>query len=179
MFCSWCSIFYSKDLGKQTISDKILKDRAFEIARNCNYDGYQRALVSMVYKFFDKKTGLGVSLNEQLTEKLYKPVKKFKRREVFVRFKDNIWAAGLSEMESLSLKNKNVKYLLCVINVFTRYAWVKHLEDKIGKAVFIVFTEIVNESNRKPSKLWVDQGREIYNKLIQEWLDKNNILMCS
>ena len=120
--------------------------------------------------------GLGINLNEQLAEKLYKPViKKFKRREVFVRFKDNIWAAGLSEMESLSLKNKNVKYLLCVINVFIRYAWVKHLEDKIGKAVFIVFTEIVHESNRKASKLLVDQGREIYNKLIQEWLDNNNI----
>ena len=46
----------SKDLAKRTISDKILKDRAYEIARNCGYDGYQRALASMVNKFFDKKT---------------------------------------------------------------------------------------------------------------------------
>ena len=44
-----------KDLAKWTISDKILKDGAYEIARNCGYDGYQRALASMVYKFFDKK----------------------------------------------------------------------------------------------------------------------------
>ena len=49
----------SKVLGKRTISDKILKDGAYEIARNCGYDRYQRALASMVYKFFDKKTGSG------------------------------------------------------------------------------------------------------------------------
>ena len=48
MFCSWCSIFYSKDLAKRTISDKMLKDRAYETARNRGYDQYQRALASMV-----------------------------------------------------------------------------------------------------------------------------------
>ena len=48
------------DLARRTISDKILNDRAYEIARNCNFDGYERALESMIYKFFDKKTGWGV-----------------------------------------------------------------------------------------------------------------------
>ena len=52
----------SKGLAKRTISDKILKDRAYEIARNRNYDEYQRALASMVYMFLDKKTGSGISL---------------------------------------------------------------------------------------------------------------------
>ena len=56
----------SKDLAKRTILDKILKDRAYEIARNRKYDGYQRALASMVYKFSDKKTGSGISVNEQI-----------------------------------------------------------------------------------------------------------------
>ena len=93
----------------------------------------------MVYKFFDKKTRsgviatskVGVSVNEQIAEELHKPViKKFKRRKVYARFKDNIWAVDLAEMESLSSKNKNVKYLLCVIDVFTKYAWVKPLKDK-------------------------------------------------
>ena len=75
----------------------------------------------MVYKFFDKKTGSGISTNKQIAEKLYKPViKKFKRRKVYARFKDNIWAAHLAEMGSFSSKNKNGKYLLCVIDVFTR-----------------------------------------------------------
>ena len=134
----------------------------------------------MVYKSFDKKTGSGANVIEQVAEELHKPVpKKFKRRKVYARFKDNIWAADLAEMESLSSKNKNVKYLLCVIDVFTKYAWVKPLKVKKGKTVLNAFMEIVNESNRKPNKLWVDQGREFYNKLMQEWLDNNDILMYS
>ena len=121
----------SKDLPKITISGKSLRDRAYEFARNLNYDGYQRALASMVYKCFDKKTGSRISVNEKLAEELHKPViKKFKRRKVYARFKDNIWAADLAEMESLSTKNENVKYSLCVIDVFTIYAWVKPLIDK-------------------------------------------------
>ena len=71
---------------------------------------YQRALASMVYKFFDKKTRSGVNINEQLAEELHKPVtKSFKRKKVYARFKDNIWAADLADTESLSSKNKNVK----------------------------------------------------------------------
>ena len=82
-------------------------------------------------------------------------------------------------MESLSSKNKNVKYLLCVIDVFTKYAWVKPLKDKKGETVLNDFIEVINESNRKPNKLWVNQGREFYNKLVQELLDNNNIFMYS
>ena len=134
----------------------------------------------MVYKFFDKKTESGMSVIEQLAKELHKPViKKFKRRKVYATFKDNIWSADLAEMESLSSKNKNVKYLLCVIDVFTKYVSVKHLKDKKGKTVFNACIEIVSESNRIPNKLWVDQGREFYIKLMQEWLDNNDILMYS
>ena len=62
-------------------------------------------------------------------------------------------------MEPLPSKNKNVKCLLCVIDVFTKYAWVKPLKDKKGKTVLNAFIEIVNESNWKPNKLCVDQRR--------------------
>ena len=83
----------------------------------------KKALVSIVYKFFDKKRGSDVSVNEQLAEELDKPViKKFKRRNVYARCKENIWAADLPEMGSLFSRNNNVKYLLCVIDVFTKYA---------------------------------------------------------
>ena len=62
----------------------------------------------MVYKCFEKKTGSGISVNEQLAEELHKPViKKLNRRKVYVRFKDNIWVADLTEMKSLSSENKN------------------------------------------------------------------------
>ena len=122
----------------------------------------------MVYKIFNKKSGSGISVNEQLAEELHKPViEKFKRRKVCARFKGNIWAADLAEMGSMSSKNKNVKYLLCVIDFFTKYACAKPLKDKIGKRVLNAFIEIVNESNRKPNKLWVDQRIEFYNKLMQ------------
>ena len=67
------------------------------------------------------------------------------------------------------------KYLLCIIDVFTKYPWVKPLKDKKGKIALNPFIKMVNESNRKTNKLWVDYGREFYNKLIQNWLDNNDI----
>ena len=92
--------------------------------------------------FFDKKTGLrlietskaGVSVNEELAQELHKPlITKFKRKKLYARFKDNIWAADLAEMESLSSNNKNVEYLLCMIDLFNKYTWVKFLKDKQSK----------------------------------------------
>ena len=95
-----------------------MKDRVYEIARNCNYDG-SKSISNMVYKFFDKKTGSGISVNEELADELHKPViKKFKRRKVYKNFKDNIWVTDLIKMVSLPTKNKSAKYLLCVIDVF-------------------------------------------------------------
>ena len=75
----------SKDLIKRTKSDKVLKDKAFKIANTPNYNGYQRGLASMVYKFFDKKSkGSGIinEPNYQLANKLHKPIiRKFKKRK--------------------------------------------------------------------------------------------------
>ena len=80
-FAHDAAYFDRKYSAKRTISDKILKDRAYKIARNCKYNEYQRALASMIYKIFDKKTG----------SELHKPkIKKFKRRKFYARFKDNI-----------------------------------------------------------------------------------------
>ena len=113
----------------------------------------------MVYKFFDKKTQSGAiaSVNEQLAEELHKPViKNFERRKVYARFKDNIWAADLAGIELLSSKNKNIKYLSCVIDIFTKYARVKPLEDQKVKTIINAFMEIANESNCKLNTLWVD-----------------------
>ena len=93
----------SKDLPKITISDKILIDTVDKIARHRQYHGYQRSLTSMVYKFFLKTTWSGISVNEELAGELHKPlIKKFKRRRVYERFKDNIQAADLTEKWSFS-----------------------------------------------------------------------------
>ena len=84
----------SKDLSKRTQSDKVLRDKAFKIASYPKYDGYQRGLVSMVYKFFDRKSsGSGVTNepNYQLPNELHKPIiRKFKKKK-YSSFRDNIW----------------------------------------------------------------------------------------
>ena len=76
-----------------------MKDRAYEISINPKYDGCKRGLVSMVYKvFFDKKTGSGRNVNEVLAQELKKPaIKKFKKRKLFSRSKDNVWAGDLAK----------------------------------------------------------------------------------
>ena len=98
----------SKHLIKRPVADKILKNRAFNIAKDPKYDGYQRGLASMVYKFFDKKSAGGgakhvntklIPQNEQLADELQKPIiRKLKKRKVYSAFKDNIWAADLADM---------------------------------------------------------------------------------
>ena len=80
-------------------------------------------------------------------------------------------------MESLFLQNKSIKDVLCLVDVCTKYPWVKPLKEKKGKTVLNVFIEIVNQSNRKRNKLCVHSGREFYSKLMKEELDNNDILM--
>ena len=82
-------------------------------------------------------------------------------------------------MESLSSKNKNAKYLLCVIDVFTKYAWVKPLKDKKGKTVLNAFIEIVNESIVNQINYGLIKEDNFIIKLMQGWLDNNDILMYS
>ena len=104
----------------------------------------------------------------------HKPlIKKFKKRKVYARFKDNTWSAELVEMGSLSSENWGVKYILYVIDVFNKYTQVKPLKNKKAKTVLYAFIEILNESKCKPIKLLVDQEREFYNNLNhQKWLTK-------
>ena len=124
----------SKDLVRRTQSDKVLRDKAFKIASDPKYYGYQRGLASIVYKFFDKKSsGSGITNepNYQLADELHKPiVKKLKKRKVYSSFRDNICGVDLADMQSLSKYNKGIKYLLCAIDLFSNYAWVIPMEDK-------------------------------------------------
>ena len=107
------------------------KKMAYEIAINSKCNGYQRRLLSMVNNFMDKETESGVSVNKELAQEWYQPViKNLKRRRVYAKLKDNIWAANLAEIGSLFSENWGVKYLLCVIDVLNKYAWVKPLTDK-------------------------------------------------
>ena len=133
----------SKDLTKRTQSDKVLKDKAFKIASDPKYDGYQRGLASMVYKFFDKKSsgsGVDAEPNYQLANELHKQIiRKFKKRKVYSSFRDNIWGVDLADIRSLSKYNERIKYLLCVIDLFSKYAWVVALKDKRGISIINAF----------------------------------------
>ena len=85
----------------------------------------------------------------------------------------------LADMQSLSRKNKGIKYLLCVIDLFSKYAFVVPLKDKKGISIVNAFDKIIKQSNRKPNKIWVDQGSEFYNPDFKKWLSDNNIEMYS
>ena len=174
----------SKDLTKRTIADKILKNRAFDIAKDPKYDGYQRGLASMVYNIFDSKvSGSGARLtpeNEQLANELHKPIiRKFEKRKVYSTFKDNIWGVDLADMQLLSKYNKGIRFLLCVIDIFSKYDWVVPLKDKKGISIVKPFQSNLKQSNRKPNKIWVDKGSEFYNAYFKKWLRDNDIVMYS
>ena len=175
----------SKDLTKRTVADKILKNKAFDIAKDPKYDGYQRGLASMVYKFFDSKvSGSGAKLipeNEQLANELAnKPIiRKFEKRRVYSTFKDNIWGVELADMQLLSKYNKGIRFLLCVIDIFSKYAWNVPLKDKKGISIVKAFQVILKQSNRKPNKICVDKESEFYNAYFKKWLRDNDIVMYS
>ena len=177
----------NKDLINRTKADKVLKDKAYNIASNPKYDGYQRGLASMVYKFFDKKSTESGTANSTaepssliLADELHKPViKKINKRKVYSQFKDNMWGVDLADMQSLSKKNKGIKYLLCAIDLFSKYAFVVPLKDKKGASITNAFNKIIKQSNRKPNKIWVDQGGEFYNHVFKKWLSDNDIIMYS
>ena len=143
----------SKDLTKRTQSDKVLRDKAFKIASDPKYDGYQRGLASMVYKFFDKKpsgSGVDTEPNYQLPNELHRQIiRKFNRRKVYSSFRDNIRGV---DMQSLSKYNKGIKYLLCTIDLFSKYAWVIPLKDKRGINIVNAFQKIISKG-RKPNEI--------------------------
>ena len=143
----------------------------------------------MVYKFFDKKsTGSGFKKLKNMTkpsssilsDELHKPIiRKFNKIKVYSQFKDNIWGIDLADMQSLSRKNKGVKYLLCAIDLLSKYAFVIPLKDKKGIIIVNACNKIIKQSNRKPNKIWLDQGGEFYNNVFEKWLSDNNIVMYS
>ena len=82
---------------------------------------------------------------------------------MFSSFKDNIWGVDLTDMQLLSKFNKGFRFLLSVIGIYSKYAWVIPLKDKKGISIVTGFQKILKDPNRKPNKIWVDKGSEFYN----------------
>ena len=102
--------------------------------------------------------------NIQIANELHEPIiKKFNKRKVYSSFKDNIWGVDLADMQLLSKFNKGFRFLLCIIDIFSKYAWVIPLKDKKGISIVNAIQIILKESNCKPNKIWVDKGNEFYN----------------
>ena len=115
-----------------------------------------------------------------LADELHKPIiRKFNKRKVYSQFKDNIWGVDLADMQSLSRKNKGIKYLLCVMDLYSKYAFVIPLKDKKGISILNAFDKIIKQSNRKANKIWVDQGGEFYKNIFEKCLSDNDIIMYS
>ena len=132
----------------------------------------------------NKFTGSGIKnenmSDQQLTEELHKPViRKFEKRKVHSPFIDNIWGAGLADMQLSSKFNKGIRLLLRVIDVYSKYAWVIFLKHKKGNTITNAFQKILKESNGKPNEIWVDKGSEFYKRSMESWLEKNSIKMYS
>ena len=80
-------------------------------------------------------------------------------------------------MPLISKFNKGFKFLLCIIDIYSKYAWFLPLKDKKGVSIVNAFQSILKKSNRKPNKIWVDKGGEFYNRSMKSWLEKNDIEM--
>ena len=124
------------------------------------------------------RTGAGIKWTNNMANELHKPVRKnFPKRFVFVRHVDDVWGADLVEMPKMSRKNSGFHYILMVLDIFSKYGWSVPLKTKTGKEVADALRIIFKEN--KPKKLWVDKGKEFYNKDVSEVLDKNNIEIYS
>ena len=145
-----------KKLAKRTQSDKVFRDKAFEIASDPKYYGFQRGLASMVYKFYgEKSSGSGIT-NEPNYQLANKPIiLKFKKRKIYSSFRDNVLGVDLADMQ-----------------------WVVTIKDKKGVSIVNEFQRLISEG-RKPNKIWVEQVSEFYNNSFKDFLERNNIEMYS
>ena len=94
------------------------------------------------------------------------------KRKLHSPFIDNIWGPDLADTQLISKFNKGFRILLCVIDVHCKYMWVIPLKDKKGIEITDAFQKILDKSNCKPNKIWVDKGSEFYNVSMKSWLQK-------
>ena len=102
-------------------------------------------------------------------------IRKFKKGKVHSTFIDNTWGADLADMQLISKFNKGTCFLLCALDICSKYAWVIPLKAITGITITNAFQKILDESNIKRNKTWVDKGSKFYNRSMKSWLEKNDI----
>ena len=172
-----------------------MRDKAFNIANNPKCDGYRRNLSSMIYKLFNKNSSATraqsetlamrnkfaagaikdiIIFNKELEGELQKPIiTKFAKKKVQSAFIDNIWGPDLTDMQLLSKFNKG--FLLCVIDIYSKYAWAIPLKDKKDTTITNSFQKNLDELICNPSKTWVGKGTEFYKRSLKSFWQNNGI----
>ena len=160
-----------KGIGTRHEADKTMINELSELNnKELNWNEF-------LAKYFTKgiigvKYKLGLGFDE--AEELHKPIRhKFKRRRVFVFNIDDIWSADLKDMQSLAKENDGYKYLLNVIDLFSKTAYSIPLKSKSSEVIIDAFERLF--TNRRPKKLWTDQGSEFISNRFRKFLSDNNI----
>ena len=169
-------------MGVKNIFDLVLKE-IYGILETKNHALEQGNECKMtkreIYKKFTILSKKELNTNEpnyQLANELHKSViRRLKKRKVYSSFRENICGVDLAVMQSLSKYNKGIKYFICAVDLFSKYAWVVPIKDKKGTSIVNAFKKII--SKRKPNKIWVDQGSEFYNNTFKDFLKINKIEM--
>ena len=176
--CSQHDVDYTlaKSLKDKHIADEKMIKSINELPYN--QQQYGTFLVKNIIRS-KRKLGLGIEdHNKILSEELHKAKRKnYPRRKIIVNHIDEIFAADLVEMQKFSKLNKGYRYLLTCIDIFSKFSWVIPLKDKRGITIKQALQKIFNK--RKPKFLWTDNGKEFYNKQVQDLLNENNIKLYS
>ena len=154
-----------KVLTRITASEKILRDKAFNIVKNLEYFEKKSALLA------DKSASSSGTKNENVSSNVKE------KRKVHSSF--NIWEVDPADMKLISKSNKGIRFLLFVVDIFSKYAWDIPLKNKKSITIINTFPKILKQSNRKLNKIWVDKGSEFYNRSMKSWLEKNYVEMHS
>ena len=162
--------------GKQKCDDKMLLELNLLEPKSIR----ERIDKTLVQKLISskKRLGWGIKWTNELANELHKPIRhKFQKRLVFAKNVDDIWAADLVEMQTLAKYNNGQKYILMVIDVFSKYGWAVPIKSKTGLAVADALRKVLKMAS--PAMLWTDKGKEFYNKNVAALLHKHNIKLYS
>ena len=165
--------------GKEKCDDEMLKHLTILNPKDLRERIDKKVVQSIIGA--KKRMGWGVKeiqWTNELADELHKPIRRhFRKRKVVAKTVNDIWTADLVELIPLAKFNKGYKYLLMIIDVFSKYGWIVPLKTKTGIAVTNAFTQVFKE--RIPTRLWTDKWKEFYNKSMKELLDKKNVILYS
>ena len=154
------------DAATRNIADRLMIQEMDAIKDPTLRERVERGIIRPIINA-KQKFGMGVKKSpikwsDELAKELHKPViHHFRKQRVYVKGIDEIWAADLVDMQAYAAYNDGVRYLMAVIEIFSKYGWLVPLKEKSGKSVATAFRKILTE--RKPKLLWVDKGLKFYN----------------